>query len=142
MKRFVVYGEDELVILDFSNDVIYAFTKRISITLNEDNVFSYVIFFFNYVRGRHGRFIIVENVDDVPWRDDPPPEARKAVGKLIEPLKMEKFSDDVYHIRASMVFKDSLFRSLVKVDSAGIVSLSDEELLIEDMPIIDDIFGQ
>ena len=41
-----------------------------------------------------------------------------------------------------MVFKDSLFKSEVEVKPSGLVSLSNEELLVEDLPVLDDTFGQ
>ena len=33
------------------------------------------------------------------------------------------------------------FNSVVKVDSKGFTSLSDEQLLLEDIPVLDDTFG-
>lgn len=84
-----------------------------------------------------------ESLEDINWRDDPPPAARKTIGEMIQPLFLEKTDEaGVYYIRACMVFKDSLFKTLVKVEPNGFVSLSDEELLIEDMPVLDDTFGQ
>ena len=47
-----------------------------------------------------------------------------------------------FELQATMVFKDSLFKSAVTVKPDGIVSLHNEELLIEDMPVLDDTFGQ
>jgi hypothetical protein len=41
-----------------------------------------------------------------------------------------------------MIFKDSLFRSTVQVAPDGMVSLTDEELVVEDMPVVDDLLGQ
>jgi hypothetical protein len=40
---------------------------------------------------------------------------------------------------AFMVFKDSLFRANVHVERDGMVSLSDEALVIEGMPIVEDV---
>lgn len=143
MRRFVVYGPDKFVIINFSNESIYAFNHELPIVLDKDNIFDYVRFFFTYVRGRHGRFIIVESIDDINWKDDPPPAARKTIGQMIQPLFLEKMSDEgVYCLRACVVFKDSLFKAMVMIEPNGFVSLSDEELLVEDMPILDDTFGQ
>jgi len=143
LRRFVLYSDENHVILNFSNEPIYGLNQTAPVSLNEDNIADYTRFFFTYVRGRHGRFIITEEVDDVNWRDDPPPSARKAVGKMLMPVTLEKIDDDGnFHLKASMVFKDSLFKSDIKIESNGFVSLSDEELLVEDMPVLDDTFGQ
>ena len=142
LQRFAFWkAPDDYVVLTFSNEPIYALNKSLPIVLNEDNVAEYVRFFFTHVRGRHGRFIIAENVDDINWREDPPPSARKAIGQMIEPVTLQKSHEGSHDLVACMIFKDSLFRSKVKVDPQGFVSLSDEELLVEDMPVLDDTFG-
>jgi hypothetical protein len=143
MSRFVIYGDDQFVVLNFSNETIYGFNKALPVHLDESNVLDYARFFFTYVRGKHGRFIITEGIDDIRWKDDPPPSARTTIGKMINPLHLERIDEHGdFHVKACMVFKDSLFRSNVKIQMNGFVSLADEELLIEDMPILDDTFGQ
>ncbi len=143
-KRFVVYAHDDVTVLDFTNEPIYALNERLPIMLDERNVKDYVRFFFSYVRGRHGRFIITEGVDEIAWKEDPPPAARKAISRMIEPVvlkSVDPVSGD-YSLSACMMFKDSLFKSDVTVFKGGTVKLSNEELLIEDMPVLDDTFGQ
>ncbi|MBX2834324.1 MAG: hypothetical protein KTR28_05060 [Micavibrio sp.] len=143
IKRFVVTNDERDLVLNFSNESIYEFNQSLPITLNENNAQDYLRFFFNFVRGRYGRFLIVENVDAIAWKDDPPPAARKAVGELISPVELEKVDEKgTYHLRVCMIFKDSLFRSLVKIQPNGFVSIHDEELLVEDMPVLDDTLGQ
>lgn len=143
MQRFVIYSPEKFTVLDFSNEPIYALNRESPITLNDDNVIEYVRFFFSYVRGRHGRFLISESVDDIQWKEQPPPAARKAIGKMLKILTVkEKTPEGTYQMNATMVFKDSLFKSDVHVSTDGSVSLVNEELLIEDMPVLDDTFGQ
>ncbi len=143
MRRFVLYSEDMFIILNFSNEPIYELNQKLPIKLSEDNISDYVRFFFTYVRGRHGRFIITESVDDINWKEDPPPSARKAIGKILIPITLENTDGEGnYHLKACMIFKDSLFKSNIKVEPNGFVSLNDEELLVEDIPVLDDTFGQ
>ena len=143
LRRFALYAKDMFVVLNFSNEPIYTLNQKLPIKLSEENIEDYVRFFFTYVRGRHGRFIITEGVDDINWKEDPPPTARKAIGQMLKPVTLDHVDDNGhYHLMATMVFKDSLFSSNVKVDPNGFVSLSDEELLVEDIPVLDDTFGQ
>ena len=144
MRRHVVYSPRHSAVLNFHNEAIYKFNEELPIKLDEGNIGTYVRFFFTYVRGRHGRFIIVENVDDVPWKEDPPPSARQAIGRMIKPVTLTKDvgEDGLFHLEARIVFKDSLFKSAVTVKPDGLITLSNEELLVEDMPVIDDTFGQ
>lgn len=142
VRRFALYSPKRAVILDFSNGPIYRLNHDLPIALTEDNVADYVRFFFTYVRGKHGRFMIVESVDDINWKDDPPPQARKAVGKMLTPVHIAQIGKDgTLQLVACMIFKDSLFKADVKVDTKGMVSLSNEQLLVEDMPVLDDTFG-
>lgn len=144
LKLFVVgRSEDkDYRILSWSNEPIYALNKDVPIKLTKKNVSDYVRFFFTYVRGKHGRFIIIDNVDDINWRESPPPAARKAVAKMIKPLSLESGDKKTgFVLKASMMFRDSLFSSDIHVTPNGMIELSNEELLIEDMPVLDDVFG-
>jgi hypothetical protein len=142
-KNFVVYRQTEAVVLDWSNVPIYRLNDTVPLTLDERNVVEYVRFFFSFVRGRHGRFIIIENVDDIAWKDEPPATARKAIAGLIEPVRLVGIEKDgSFALAVKMIFKDSLFKSNVLVSPKGLVTLQDEELIVEDIPVLDDTFGQ
>lgn len=142
IRKFVLYKPGDVVVLNWTNEPLYALNERAPIHLDETTVSDYVRFFFTYVRGKHGRFIITESADDVMWRDEPPPAARKAITKMLEPLHITERNGDDFKLIARMMFKDSLFKTTVTVQAGGLVSLSDEELLIEEMPVMDDTFGQ
>lgn len=141
--RYVVNKDNEDIVLNFTNEPIYALNKNVPIVLNQNNVADYVRFFFMYVRGRHGRFLISESVEDINWREEPPPAAKKTIGQMLRPLRLKDNGlDGTYNMTATMMFKDSLFKSDITVTTGGLVTLSNEELLIEDMPVLDDLFGQ
>ena len=134
---------DSIHILNGKNEAIYSLNKSAPIFLNEQIIQTYVRFFFHYVRGRHGRFLIVENIDDVDWREEPAPAGRRALAKMINPIEIKSIDGEgTYHLNASIVFKDSLFESDISVSPDGTVSLSNQELLVEDIPVLDDHFGQ
>ncbi|HBR68949.1 MAG TPA: hypothetical protein DEA55_06195 [Rhodospirillaceae bacterium] len=142
-RRFVIYKRGSATILDWTNGPIYALNKKVPIKLDDETVADYARFFFTYIRGRHGRFIITENVDDINWKEDPPPAARKAIGKMLGPVSIKKKDEKgTYCLEARVMFKDSLFKTDIYVKPDGTVTLTDEELLIEDMPVLDDVFGQ
>jgi hypothetical protein len=143
VQRCAIYSHQNQVVLDFTNEPIYKLNQDVPIQLSEDNVVEYVRFFFTYVRGKHGRFIMTENVDDIAWKEDPPPQARKSISNMIDPISIESVSEDgMFHLIGCMMFKDSLFKSDIEVQPSGLVALKNEELLIEDMPVLDDTFGQ
>lgn len=142
-QRCVIYSHDKQAVLNFTNEPIYKFNQELPIELTEETVIEYVRFFFTYVRGKHGRFIMTENVDDIAWKEDPSPQARKSISDMIKPITLQSIDDSgVYHLKGCMMFKDSLFKSDIEVQTNGFVVLKNEELMIEDMPILDDTFGQ
>jgi len=147
IQRHVVYSPQEWQVIDFTNKTLYDLNDKIGITLDSMNVFDYIRFFFRYVKGRHGHFHIAESVDDIRWKDDPPPQARKAVGSMIAPIalvSMGQKKDDAgtFYCNANMIFKNALFKSDVTISPQGHVKITNEELLIDDMPILDDVLGQ
>ena len=88
---FIDKENDETVpvlLLDGKNEGIYKLNADLPIQLNNENITQYTLFFFSYVRGRHGRFIVVQNVEDIDWREEPAPSGRKALGKMIKPLML------------------------------------------------------
>lgn len=132
---------DDIYVLNGTNEPIYRLNKLVPIFLNKDNVGSYVQFFFFYVRGRFGRFNIIENIDEINWREEPAPAGRKALARMIAPLELkDEDADGTYHLTASIIFKDSLFESDISVTEGGNVSLSNQEMLVEDIPVLDDSF--
>lgn len=143
-RRFVVYKDsNNMEVLNFTNEPIYRLNADVPIKLTQKNIYDYVRFFFTYVRGKHGRFILTENVDDIQWKEDPPPSARKAIGKMVIPVDLIGMGQDgTFHLQATMMFRDSLFKSDIDVHPNGQVSLKNEELLVDDIPVLDDTFGQ
>jgi hypothetical protein len=143
VRRFVIYKPGDVVVLNWTNEPIYELNARAPIHLTEETAVDYVRFFFTYIRGRHGRFQISENVDDILWREEPPPAARKAIGNILAPVSVTGTGPDgAFLLSLCMMFKDSLFKAACEVKPDGLVTLSDEQLMIEDMPVLDDMFGQ
>lgn len=142
-RRSVIHKPGRAVVLDGTNAPIYALNGEAPLKLERGNAADYVRFFFAHVRGRHGRFVLAETVEDIAWKEEPPPAARKAIGQMLAPLKVEsKDAQGNFLMTARMVFRDLLFRAEVSAAPDGQVTLSNEELLIEDMPVLDDTFGQ
>ncbi len=133
----------EVHVLNWMNETIFKLNKIVPIQLNDDTVMDYIRFFFDHVRGPHGRFLIIDTVDDIDWREEPAPAGRKALGKLIEPMHLlKKEKEGGWVFKTTIVFKDSLFVAEAHVKPDGHISMNNEELLVEDIPVADDLLGQ
>lgn len=142
-RRMIVHKPGHAIVLNWTNAPVYALNKSGALNLTDDTVADYVRFFYQVVHGQHGRFTIVEAVADIPWHEDPPPAVRKSVGRMIQPVQsIGQDKHDTFALMACIVYRSALFRATVKVDAAGHVTLHDQELLVEDMPVRDDVFGQ
>ena len=138
IRIFAVFNGDNLVLLDWTNSPIYKLNEEVPISLNDKNILDYVRFFFNFVKGKHGKFIIVESLDDISWKENPPPSARHAVGKLIKPLTIISKNEN-YVIESTVIFKDSLFECTITISKSGKVSIDNEKIIIDTMPVYDAI---
>jgi hypothetical protein len=138
-RKYVIYKPGDVNVINWTNQTIYETNEKAPIQLNENTIISYVKFFFGYVRGRHGRFLIIETIDDVRWQIEPPAQGRKVMQEMLSPVELEgKGADGTFNLGAFMVFKDSLFKTKIHVKPDGLVSMSEEDLKIEGMPILQD----
>lgn len=138
-RKYAIYKPGDVSIIDWTNQPIYSINEKEPIKLTDKNVADYVKFFFEYVRGRHGRFLVVETIDDIHWQIEPPAQGRKVMQEMLDPVTVTgQEPNGVFKLEAFMVFKDSLFKTKIQVDAGGLVSMSDEELKIEGMPVLQD----
>lgn len=135
-------GGTEVFVLDGTNTPIYQLNEKAILKVSSENIYLYVRFFFHYVQGRFGRFLIVESPEDINWKEEPSPAGKKAIGKMVHPLALKSQADGEFILNASIVFKDSLFEADVHVMPDGNVNLTHQELLVEDIPVLDDRFNQ
>jgi hypothetical protein len=138
-RKYALYKHGDVNVINWTNQAIYETNEKAPVDINARSVVSYIKFFFNYVRGRHGRFMIIETIDDIKWQIEPPLQGRKVMQEMLEPVHVVgEESDGTFTLAAFMVFKDSLFKTKIHVKKDGLVSMSDEELKIEGMPVLQD----
>ncbi len=135
------WDEENVCLLDGTNSIFYRLNKEIPILLNKSTVHSYVTFFFAYVRGAQGQFQILSSIDDIQWHEAPGPSGIKALSKMIAPLKIIEQNDDEYILKSTILFKDSLFESDIHVAQNGMIALKDQKILVEDLPVVDQILS-
>lgn len=139
-RKYAIYKPGDVNIINWTNQAIYEVAEKAPITLDDRTAVDYVKFFFTYVRGRHGRFQIIETIDDIKWQVEPPLQGRKIMQEMLEPVTVvSEDADGTINLEAYMVFKDSLFKTKIHVKKNGLVSMSDEELKIEGMPVLQDV---
>jgi len=96
---------------------------------------SYIRLFFAVVHGSLGRFRLIERASQIPWLPEAPEADRERAGARVTPMVRLADEGGRAVVRATVIFKNALFRTLVRVQPNGILELTDEELLEEDLPI-------
>ena len=147
----LVWEREDFVRLDWTNQPIYKAVERHPLHFGDSNLILYAKFFFHWVRGDLGRFILVESQDEIPWTPYAPEATRATVLPTLRPVGILSRQDKKAVLSATVVFKNALFSTKIGVaiengatagtdqmtdaEGVGTLALFDEELLIEDLPI-------
>lgn len=134
--KYILDSGDMIYMLDSTNRPIYNVSDK-DFTLSVDTVAEYVIFFFDSVIGKHGKFYIPISKDDIPYTDtiQVPTNLQIEISNAIKPLEVISNEKDAIILVGFIFFKESLLQTKIKVDSKGICQMFDEELIMENIPI-------
>lgn len=151
--RYIIYKKGDLTIMNWTNEPIYEVNEKAPIKLDRKTLPVYAQFFFNYVRGQLGRFIIVEKPEEVRWLDEATDEEKAKVNDLLMPVKYKGIGrDNLFTLTATVIFKNALFKTDIKVApydlevfdkeagaqeqfTIGQMKLTNEDLLLEDLNV-------
>ncbi len=141
-KISLLSNDNFLQTVEYSSQFIYQNNGKLGLYLDKDNLSEYIHFFFTHAVGSQGRFLIIENIEDIPWKESPPPNAKNAISKMITPLTLkEEHKKNGFIVKATMVFKTTLFSADIVIKPNGTIVITNEEMLVEEMPILDDTLG-
>jgi len=151
--RYLLYKPGDVVLMNWTNGPIYEVNEKAPIKLDRKSLVDYAKFFFHFVRGQLGRFIIVEKPEDVAWLDTANEKEKAEVAGHIKPVAYKGIGrDNLFTLTAYVIFKNALFKTDIKVApyeldvtdpetkmpehfSIGQMKLTNEDLLIEDLNV-------
>ena len=151
--RYLLYKPGEAKLLNWTNEPIYSVNELGPIKLDRKTVLPYAKFFFHYVRGQLGRFIIVEKPEDVVWLDNANDEEKTKVAEKLMPINYKGIGrDNLFTLTCTVIFKNALFKTDIKIApyemdvfdpelgapehfTIGQMKLTNEELWIEDLNV-------
>jgi hypothetical protein len=140
-EQFIIERHGErAVILNWTNEPIYNLFSEGPSTLEGDALFSYVRFFFHFVRGHLGRFILADGKPYIPWSSLTGEADKLRVTSRIEPMRIKRRARRKITLAGSVVFKNALFLTDIELalddkQRRGELALKNERLLLEDLPI-------
>lgn len=149
--RYVLYKEGDLQIMNWTNEPIYEVNEKAPIKLDRKTLVAYARFFFHYVRGQLGRFIIVEKPEEIVWLDNATDKEKADVAAKLLPVTYKGIGrDNLFTLTATVVFKNALFKTDIKIApyemdvfdaeagvpehfTIGQMKLTNEDLLLEEL---------
>lgn len=144
LERYVFQKKNsrDFTIIDWSYKTLQKLNQEAPILLTDENIYEYIRFYFQFVKMRYGRFIICESADNIRWKDEPSSEVEQALNQTLKPLEIsEKRKDGVFKVNAFMMMKDILFNVDIYVEPNGRVTMADQEVIIENVPVLDSALG-
>lgn len=137
--RHVVYHPNNFQVLDYTAQTVLDLNASIPVNITRDTVLDYIEFYLRYVRGPHGFFNVVHDINDIRWKEPPPGHARQSVADMITPLMIKTQSaDDIFKCAGTVMFENGLFTCDITVTGkTGKVKIDNQNLLIKDMPVYD-----
>ena len=150
-ERYMLAKPDDINLMNWTNEPIYRVNDKAPIKLDRKTVVPYAKFFFHYVRGQLGRFIIVEKPEEVVWLPSATAEEKQKVNEKLLPLTYKGIGrDNLFTLTGTVVFKNALFRTDIKIApmemdafdaemdenehfTIGQMKLTNEELLLEEL---------
>ncbi|MFB2120929.1 AAA family ATPase [Parapedobacter sp. 2B3] len=135
--KHVLISEHSAIFLGTDNTVIYDLGET-DLQLDRHSAINYALFFFDNAVGRHGKFYLLNDAKEIPWREDIQPAERALFEKLknnlvIPPLKLLSADDEKIVLQCHLVFRNTLFKSNIIIDlHNGIVQLTDSDQLFID----------
>lgn len=151
--RYLLYKPGLVSLMNWSNEPIYGVNEKAPIKLDRKTLIPYAKFFFHYVRGQLGRFIIVEKPEDVRWLPEATEADKVALNAALMPVTYKGVGrDNLFTLTCTVVFKNALFRTDIKVApyeldvydpdlgapehfTIGQMKLTNEELLVENQKL-------
>jgi hypothetical protein len=134
--RYLLYKPGDAELLNWTNEIIYRVNEKAPIKLDRKNVIAYARFFFHYVRGQLGRFIIIEKPEEIAWLDNASEAEMEKVAQRLMPVTYKGIGrDNRYLLTSTVIFKNALFKTNIRVAQDGLMELTDEELLLEDLNV-------
>ena len=146
--RYALYKPGDISMMNWTNEPIYSVNERAPIKLDRKTVVTYAKFFFHYVRGQLGRFIIVEKPEEVVWLANANDKEKAEVAARLMPVTYKGIGrDNLYTLTASVLFKTDIKIAPYEMDvfdpetnqpehfTIGQMKLTNEDLLLEELNV-------
>jgi hypothetical protein len=135
-KIYVLRHANGVERVEYRTGYVEALAQRLGLTLNRDTADEYVRFYMGLTRGQAGRVIPVEQVDQLPLREELTLITRRKLQSAIVPLTVQ----DAHTVTGCFLIGDKLFSARATITSEGAVSLEPLAILADTLPVLQAVF--
>lgn len=133
---YYLANQGQLTRLDGTSPPIHQTNGDAPVRINDDNVLEYLRFFCFFVRGEDGPFLIAESMDTHGMPKEMDDTTRRAIEGTIRPASFEGKNAEGYWLCDAIVFySNALFFSNFAVQPTGMIEMTDDDPLAQDLPI-------
>lgn len=132
-RHYLIKIGDDIQKAQFGSQVVENLIGQAGLNLTKDNVADYLSFYLGFTRGQAGRLFIINNVDDLPLREELTVVLRRNVHSLITPL--QALSDR--EIEGCFLIQNKLFKAKATIEDNGSVLLEPLSILADTLPVQD-----
>ncbi len=144
-KKHAYYLMSDLnyAVLDGSSAPIHDANEKF-IDLNQDNILLYLKFFCSSVHGAGGRFLIIENADEIEWNQAPDESFLNDLRNQIQPPRIKNFPEadgkKMWRVETEIVYENNVFTTLMSISGEnGTVEMDEDNPIAGDLPVITDL---
>lgn len=116
--------------LDGTANPIYTANEKSPIQLTEQNVVSYLDFFFSNVQGSEGEALIIKDPSRSAFMNTLTQDQRTVASSFVRPLTVAKDSVGTLRVRTTLFYGHELITATLMVQSDGKMSFQDQRPLL------------
>lgn len=142
-KAYLLMDGDKAVHLSGSTEVIYTVNEE-TLALTKSNVLLYLRFFCSNICCEKGRFLILDNAQQLDWTIEPDPDYMADLEtQILSPRIREVRKEDhepIWIVESEMVYDSSIYTTLFAIHQKdGLVELEEEKPIATELPIVTDL---
>jgi hypothetical protein len=141
-QYYFLISAEQLLPLYGESQPIHEVNGRSEALSSSEQAEQYLRFFSSAIRGAEGRFLIIERLREIPWRDAPPDKMRNAIiPKLIavasHEVTEEGSGERTWEFEANVCYGSHLFLARFAVRSKGMVEMKGDTEIVEKLAVED-----
>lgn len=133
---YYLANQGQLTRLDGTSPPIHQTNADAPVRITDENVLDYLRFFCFFVRGEDGPFLVAESMDTFGMPKEMEPATRKVIEGTLRGASYEGKNAEGYWLCDAIVFySNALFFSNFAVQPTGMIEMTDDDPLAQDLPV-------